>query len=192
MLNNLKGMRNGKIVPYFEIHPDNPYHCPEEPYGAPMWRWGTTASNAIQASASDADLDSLSAHAGDYNKPVLFLASECNTWIGPELQAKHAALYPNSELTVISKAGHDMFWDNPEDIEEILAIRGEPLLARIYRWEKAMPQYTLGHEELLTGIEEGLSKLPGLFLTGSAYRGIGISDCVHEAKLTAEKILQSL
>jgi proline iminopeptidase len=85
-----------------------------------MWRWRTTASNAIQASASDADLDSLRTHAGEYDKPVLFLVSECNTWIGPELQAKHAALYPNSELKVISDAGHDMFWDNPEETLEVV------------------------------------------------------------------------
>jgi pimeloyl-ACP methyl ester carboxylesterase len=39
----------------------------------------------------------------------LYLAGECDTWIGPELQAKHTALYPNGELVVISKAGHDMF-----------------------------------------------------------------------------------
>ncbi|MCB0254364.1 MAG: alpha/beta hydrolase [Anaerolineae bacterium] len=108
------------IVPYFENHPDNPYHCPGEPYSAPMWRWGTTAANAIQSSASDADLDSLSSHAGSYNKPVLFMAGECDTWIGPELQAKHAALYPNGKLEVIPNAGHDMFWDNPEKTIEVI------------------------------------------------------------------------
>jgi len=53
-----------------------------------------------------------------------------------------------------------------------------------------MPQYTLGHEERLSRIEQGLSKLPGLFLTGSAYQGIGISDCVHQAELTAEQVLE--
>jgi oxygen-dependent protoporphyrinogen oxidase len=74
------------------------------------------------------------------------------------------------------------------DIEEILGIRGEPLLARIYRWEKSMPQYTLGHKERLSLIEKALSKQPGLFLTGSAYQGIGISDCVHRAELTAEAV----
>ena len=49
-----------------------------------------------------------------YDKPVLFLASECNTWIGPELQAKHAAFYPNAELVVIPDTGHEMVWDNPQ------------------------------------------------------------------------------
>jgi len=77
-----------------------------------------------------------------------------------------------------------------EDIEEILKIKGEPILFRIYRWEKSMPQYTLGHEERLTRIEQGLSKLPGFFLTGSAYEGIGISDCVHQGELTAGAVLE--
>lgn len=103
-----------RVLPHFLNHPDNPYHCPGAPYDAPMWRWGTTASNAVQGGATDAELNSLSAHAGEYEKPVLFVAGECNTWIGPELQAKHAALYPNAELVVIPDAGHDMFWDNPD------------------------------------------------------------------------------
>jgi oxygen-dependent protoporphyrinogen oxidase len=76
------------------------------------------------------------------------------------------------------------------DIAEILSIEGEPRHVRIVRWEKAMPQYTVGHEEKLSHIERGLSKLPGLFLTGSAYRGIGISDCVHQGELIAEQVLQ--
>jgi oxygen-dependent protoporphyrinogen oxidase len=76
------------------------------------------------------------------------------------------------------------------DIEEILGIQGEPLFAKIYRWKKSMPQYTLGHEQRLARIEEGLSNYPGLFLTGSAYRGIGISDCIHEAELTVQQCLK--
>jgi proline iminopeptidase len=109
------------ILPFFENHPDNPYHCPGEPYDAPSWRWGNAASTGVQGSVSETDLNSLSSHAGDYEKPVLFLASECNTWIGTELQAKHAALYPNSKLIIIPNSGHDMVWDNPE--ETIGAIR---------------------------------------------------------------------
>ena len=75
------------------------------------------------------------------------------------------------------------------DIEEILSINGAPFLIRVFRWDKAMPQYTLGHEERLSRIEKALSKHPGLFLTGSAYHGIGISDCVHQAELAAEQVL---
>ncbi len=76
------------------------------------------------------------------------------------------------------------------DIGEILEITGDPILVRIFRWNKAMPQYTLGHEERLSRIERWLSRNPGIFLTGSAYRGIGISDCIHQAELTAEQVLR--
>jgi oxygen-dependent protoporphyrinogen oxidase len=76
-----------------------------------------------------------------------------------------------------------------KDIEEILGIQGAPLLARIYRWPKAMPQYTLGHADQLSRIEQGLAQHPGIFLAGSAYHGVGISDCVHEAALTAQAVL---
>jgi oxygen-dependent protoporphyrinogen oxidase len=77
-----------------------------------------------------------------------------------------------------------------KDIEEILGIKGAPLLQRICRWPKAMPQYSLGHEERISRIERGLAKHPGIFLTGSAYHGVGISDCVHEADLLAEQIMR--
>ncbi|MCJ7664882.1 MAG: protoporphyrinogen oxidase [Desulfobacterales bacterium] len=77
-----------------------------------------------------------------------------------------------------------------KDIAGILSIEGEPRHVRIFRWKKAMPQYILGHDARLSRIKQGLAKHPGLFLTGSAYRGIGISDCIHEAELTAERVLQ--
>jgi oxygen-dependent protoporphyrinogen oxidase len=76
------------------------------------------------------------------------------------------------------------------DMGEILKITGTPLMTRISRWPKSMPQYTLGHEVRLSRIEQGLAKHPGIFVTGSAYRGIGISDCIHEAQLTSEQVLK--
>ena len=109
-----------RILPYFLNHPDNPYHCPGEKYTAPSWRFGSTASEAVLNNASRDDLNSLSDHASSYEKPVLFIAGECNTWIGPSLQEKHAKLYPNARLEVISDAGHDTFWDNPEETIEVI------------------------------------------------------------------------
>jgi len=66
-----------------------------------------------------------------------------------------------------------------------MGIGAEPLFARVFRWEKSMPQYTLGHGQKLQRIEERLSSLPGLFIAGSAYWGIGISDCIRSGKQAA-------
>jgi oxygen-dependent protoporphyrinogen oxidase len=56
-------------------------------------------------------------------------------------------------------------------------------------WDKAMPQYNLGHPELLKRIDHELENHPGLALAGNGYRGIGIPDCIHSGELAVEKTL---
>lgn len=79
-----------------------------------------------------------------------------------------------------------------EELKEIMGVNGEPVLSRIYRWEKSMPQYLVGHLEKIKRIEDRVSLFPGLFLTGCAYRGIGISDIVHDGEVTAERAFEFL
>lgn len=102
-----------RIIPYFASHRENPYHCPGAEYGAPHWRWGSTASSALAGAELEVPLDRIRATAASVTTPILFLAGECDTWIGPELQASHASWFPDADLAVIAKAGHDMFWDQP-------------------------------------------------------------------------------
>lgn len=77
-----------------------------------------------------------------------------------------------------------------EELADIMGITAEPLLARAYRWEKSMPQYVVGHSDTLKRIDERLQAHPGLFLAGSAYRGIGISDCIKSGDRAAMKALE--
>jgi protoporphyrinogen/coproporphyrinogen III oxidase len=79
-----------------------------------------------------------------------------------------------------------------EELREIMGVEGEPMLTKVYRWKKSMPQYLVGHLEKISRMEERVSLSPGLFLTGCAYKGIGISDSVHDAEITAEKALEYL
>lgn len=79
-----------------------------------------------------------------------------------------------------------------EEVRSIMGITAEPALARVYRWEKSMPQYLVGHEEKLSTMETLLAGQPGLFLAGSAYRGIGIPDCIHDGEVVASKVVAYL
>ena len=79
-----------------------------------------------------------------------------------------------------------------EDLKDIMGIEAEPLFKRIFRWHKAMPQYTIGHEERVAALEERADKYPGLYLSGSAYHGVGISDCIRMGEETAAKVLDHL
>ncbi len=75
-----------------------------------------------------------------------------------------------------------------EELALSLGIQAEPLVSRVFMWEKAMPQYNLGHPERLAQIDAALEQHPGLALAGNAYRGIGIPDCIHSGQLAAEKV----
>jgi oxygen-dependent protoporphyrinogen oxidase len=55
-----------------------------------------------------------------------------------------------------------------------------------------MPQYVLGHLDRLNTIATSLSAYPGLFLTGAAYRGIGIPDCIRDGSETATLVIRYL
>jgi len=75
------------------------------------------------------------------------------------------------------------------ELGELIGLRGEPELFRVVRWPKTMPQYHVGHLERVAQIEAQLAERPGLFLAGSAYRGVGIPHCITSAQQAAERIV---
>ena len=79
-----------------------------------------------------------------------------------------------------------------DELRRTLGITAPPVLHRIFRWPKAMPQYTLGHLDRLDVVESRLAAHPGLFVAGSAYRGIGIPDCISSGETAAEAVRKFL
>ena len=75
------------------------------------------------------------------------------------------------------------------ELARLLLIRGEPCYCRIAHWPGTMPQYHVGHLELVGRIEARLAALPNLQLAGNAYHGVGIPDCIHGGELAAERVL---
>lgn len=102
----------GRMADVFANHPDNPYHCPGQPYAAPSRRFGAQASRAARDVTPD-DLARL-APAPPAAMPVLLLASACNDWIGPPLQQRHLVHFAHGKLVVIPDAGHAMLTDKPD------------------------------------------------------------------------------
>lgn len=75
------------------------------------------------------------------------------------------------------------------DLKEIMGIDCEPDFVRIYRHPHAIPQYTRGHAQRLLDLEDSLSDSPDLILTGNAFFGVGLNDCVNAANRAAEKVI---
>lgn len=76
-----------------------------------------------------------------------------------------------------------------KSLETTLGIRAVPELVKIYRHAQAIPAYALCHKDLVAKIMEQASHHPGLFITGNAYTGVGINDCVASAVATAKQVL---
>jgi oxygen-dependent protoporphyrinogen oxidase len=88
------------------------------------------------------------------------------------------ALLPDEEL--ISRVR--------SDLQDIVGLKAEPDFIRIFRWRRAIPQYLVGHAARLGAIDEKLQRHPGLVLTGNAFRGVSLNDCVVNAAKTAEQL----
>ncbi len=75
-----------------------------------------------------------------------------------------------------------------KELDDILGIEGNPEVVKLYRWEKGIPQFRIGHSEVLKRIESELQRLGNLHVASNAYHGIGLNDCVKEAHRVAMAI----
>ncbi len=75
------------------------------------------------------------------------------------------------------------------ELKEITGLDAEPRFHRVYRWNRAMAQYAVGHLERVAEIERLRRQFPGLSLAGNAYRGIGVPDCIRTGMDAASEIL---
>ena len=78
------------------------------------------------------------------------------------------------------------------ELRPLLGLRGSPSMVRVIRHERAIAQYVPGHLARLKEIDRSAGTFPGLFLTGSSYRGISVNACIKEAESIARDILIQL
>lgn len=76
------------------------------------------------------------------------------------------------------------------ELRDMMGIGAEPDFYKVYRHERAIPQYIVGHQSKLKKIDETLMKHRGLYITGNAYRGIGVNDCIENSYKLAERIVE--
>lgn len=80
-----------------------------------------------------------------------------------------------------------------EDLNKTMDIQAQPDFAVVSRWKEAMPQYTVGHKQRVENLKTDLAdELPGVFVGGSSYEGVGLPDCIDQGEAAVEKILAFL
>lgn len=87
---------------------------------------------------------------------------------------------------VVDEPDADIVEGVGRQLSALLPLPERPEAAAVVRWPAAMPQYEVGHLELVDHIERALPA--GVFLAGQAYRGAGVPDCVRQGGEAAEAV----
>jgi len=72
-----------------------------------------------------------------------------------------------------------------KELKQIIGLSANPWFVKVYRWDRAMAQYTPGHLERIERISATLKQMGNLSIAGNFYKGIGVPDCVRTGKEAA-------
>jgi oxygen-dependent protoporphyrinogen oxidase len=104
---------------------------------------------------------------------MVLLRAMCGGWHRAEV-----AGYPDARLLDAVRG----------DLRQALGIQAPPVFHHIVRWDRAIPQYHLGHLERVAWVEQRLKRHAGLFLAGNAYHGVALNDCVEQGQAVAGRV----
>jgi oxygen-dependent protoporphyrinogen oxidase len=139
---------------------------------APLTSWGFFVPEAEPFELRSAGFPSLKYSGRAPDDMVLVRAS-----LGGD---HHATLVGQSDSELIELAG--------DELSRLLAINGAPLFGRVRRHIFALPQYRLGHRQLIGALQSRVADFPGLALAGNAYGGIGVPQCIASGQQAAKQI----
>ena len=71
------------------------------------------------------------------------------------------------------------------DLRRVAGLRRDPDFVDVWRARPGIPQYDLGHHDRIRAVDEAIATLPGLTVIGHALRGVGVSDCIRAAAMSA-------
>ena len=78
------------------------------------------------------------------------------------------------------------------DLTPLLGLKNAPQFATVRMYSQAMAQYQVGHQDVVSRIEQFTSELRGLALAGNGYQGVGIPDCIRSGEAAALTLLDAL
>ncbi|MCS7312435.1 MAG: protoporphyrinogen oxidase [Acidobacteria bacterium] len=75
-----------------------------------------------------------------------------------------------------------------QELMELVDVPAVPHRVWVQRWTDGLPQYTVGHLKWVETVEQAIARYPGLHVAGAGYRGVGLSDCIRQARQVAYRI----
>ncbi len=117
-------------------------------------------------------------------------------WVGaldPDLVHLRTSVGRAGETQVLQRDDADLVDLALGDLSTVLATTlPQPVDAHVQRWGGALPQYAVGHVDLVRETFAALETLPGLELAGAAYEGVGVPACIASGRAAARRVLTHL
>jgi len=77
-------------------------------------------------------------------------------------------------------------------LRRVMGIGARPVFSGVARFPLGLPQYRVGHDQRVADMDRALVRLPGLFVIGNAFRGIGLNACTGVAEATGRDVARHL
>jgi oxygen-dependent protoporphyrinogen oxidase len=96
------------------------------------------------------------------------------------------------ETEILRRDDADLVAAVRADLAELTGVDATPVDSVVTRWGGGLPQYGVGHLDLVDTIERSVAALPGLAVAGAALHGVGLPGCVASAELAARQIVKAV
>ena len=90
----------------------------------------------------------------------------------------------------ISRSDEELVTAVHRDLQTTLQVSAPVLSERVTRWHRGIPQYSVGHLDLVDSIEDDLASAGPVVVAGAGYRGSGIPDCITQAGRAATRMVE--
>jgi oxygen-dependent protoporphyrinogen oxidase len=87
---------------------------------------------------------------------------------------------------VLEKTDEEILAIVEDESARIMKITGRPIIARMWKHPKALPQYNLGHGHIVEMVRESERSISGLYFVGNYLEGPSIGKCVDRGSQIAE------
>lgn len=78
------------------------------------------------------------------------------------------------------------------ELADVCGVTGPPVATRVTRWGGGLPQYAVGHLDLVASVRADVARTPGLAVCGAAYDGVGVPACAVTARAAAGAVRDGL
>lgn len=92
----------------------------------------------------------------------------------------------------IGRSDDEIYTEARLELKRIAGIDESPVFSFLYRWNNAMPEYHVSHEERMAEVSRCAQREHSLFLTGNLWSGVGMPDCIRHAQETASNAARIL